>query len=324
MEVDDMKSKYKYIYIGISLMLIMLFVISCSNKDTVDQLASKEEMSVYFVNQVDGQLVSEKIFSDPKETDTDAKKIALAIASLEKGPQSTSLSPVILNDVQVKKVDILENGVKISLSSQYNDLEVQKQMIMRASVVKTLTNFPFVNWVEFLVENQPLQSPDGETIGPIFKDDIILVQPDPKPPTNVQNIVLYFSDEQGQTLVAENRKIQISNNVPLERYIVEELIKGPQNKNNIPTVPPETKINDIKTKDGVCQIDLSAEFKSKHSGGSTGELFTIYSIVNSLTELTPKVKSVAFLIDGKKQTEYKGHLDLSILFERDESLIEEK
>ncbi|HHX61838.1 MAG TPA: GerMN domain-containing protein [Epulopiscium sp.] len=319
-----MKSKYKSIYKIVGLVLIVLLMASCSNQVSDDEIVNKEEINVYFVNQVDGKLVSEKIYLDPKEIDTDEKKVRLAIGTIEKGPQSTSLSPIIPNDVKIQTIELVENGAKISFSSQYHDLSVQKQMIMRASFVRTLTYFPFINWVEFLVDKEPLLSPEGLPIGPIFKDDIVLVQPDPKPPTNQQNIVLYFTDEQAMGLVAENRKIQISNNVPLERYIVEELIKGPQNKNNIATVPPETKINDIKTIDGVCQIDLSAEFKSKHPGGSTGEIFTVYSIVNSLTESSPKVKKVVFLIDGKKQTEYKGHLDLSILFERDESLIEEK
>lgn len=315
-------NKYKAIFKVIFLSLIMLLVTSCSNKTSDGEMANKEEINIYFANQLDGKLVAEKVFLDPKEIDTDEKKVSLAMSSLEKGPQSTSLSPVMTNDIKVQSIQLDDNGVKLSLSGQYNDLEVQKQMIMRASIVRTLTSFPFISWVEFLVENKPLQSPEGDKIGPIFKDDIILVQPDPKPPTNVQNIVLYFSDEQAMGLVAENRKIQISNNVPLERYIVEELIKGPQNKSNLATIPPETKINDIKTKDGVCQIDLSGDIISKHPGGSTGEIFTIYSIVNSLTELSPKIQKVAFLIDGKKQTEYKGHIDLSILFERDESLIE--
>ncbi len=316
-----MRKKYKNSYKIIFLMLVMLVMTSCGDGVVDEKIPNQEEISVYFVNQLDGKLVAEKLFLDPKEIDTEEARVRVAIEALVKGPQSTSLSGVITNDLKIQTVDLIGNSAKVSVSSQYKDLDVQQQMILRASMVRTLTNFSFINSVEFLVDNEPLKSPDGEKIGPIFRDDIILEQPDPKPPTNVQNIVLYFADEDGVGLVAENRKIQISSNVPLERYIVEELIKGPQNNKNVQTVPSETKINDIKTKDGVCQIDLSTEFKSKHPGGSASETLTIYSIVNSLTESSPKVKKVAFLIDGKKQTEFKGHLDLSILFERDELLI---
>ena len=306
------------------LVILIILVITSCGQDVIedDQTINQEEISVYFINQLDDKLVAEQVFSDPREIDTDEKKVKVAINALRKGPQSTSLLPVITKDIELQSVELHENGIKISLSEGYHNMGVQKQMIMRASFVRTLTSFPFIHWVEFLVNSEPLLSTEGQEIGPIFKDDIILVQPDPKPPTNVKNIVLYFSNSQATGLVAEKRKIQTSSNVPLEQYIVEELIKGPQNQNNLPTVPAETTINAIKTKDGVCQVDLSAEFKSKHPGGSTGELFTIYSIVNSLTESSAKVKKVAFLIDGKKITEYKGHIDLSILFERDELLIE--
>lgn len=316
-----MKNQYRYKLGFLIFVFTLLFLVGCNNKAVEEDLVNKEEMNIYFINQVDGKLVAEKIFTNPKETDTNEKKVQVAIQALQKGPQSTSLLAVIPSDITIKNVTLHDNGAKVGMTGDYESLSVQEQMILRASIVRTLTNISSINWVEFLVEDQPLLSTGGDVIGPIYRDDIILAQPDPKPPTNVQNIVLYFSDDQAQELVAENRKIQVSNNVPIERYIVEELIKGPQNKNNIPTVPPETIINDIKTKDGVCHIDLSAEFKTKHSGGSTGELFTVYSIVNSLTESSPRVKKVSFLIDGKKQVEFKGHLDLSILFERDESLI---
>lgn len=316
-----MKKKYKVIYSLLFVVAIILGITSCAKGKSNGDLADKEEVNIYFINQLDGKLSAEKIYLSSDESDSDEKKVQKAIDAILAGPQTTSLLPVVPAGVDIKNTEIQDDCVVISLSDQYHKITVQKQMIMRASFVRTLTNFPFVSSVEFLVETEPLLSPEGEKIGPIFKDDIVLVQPDPKPATNVQNIVLYFGDEEGQVLIAENRKIQINNNVPLERYIVEELIKGPQNDNHVRTVPAETKINDIKTKDGVCQVDLSTEFKSKHQGGSTGELFTIYSIVNSLTESSPKVKKVAFLIDGKKQTEFKGHLDLSILFERDETFI---
>ena len=39
---------------------------------------------------------------------------------------------------------------------------------------------------------------------------------------------LYFSDETGEKLKSENRALYYSSNVPLERVVVEQLIKGPQ------------------------------------------------------------------------------------------------
>lgn len=316
-----MKTKYKNICRLLFIILAVLLTAACGKEAKSSTLNDQGELSVYFVSQADGKLGAETITLNPKEYNSDIKKLQGVVEALQKGPQSASLLPIITDDVTIESVELEDENVKVYLSKNYNELAVQKQMILRAGFVRTLTNLPFIHSVEFLIAGSPLISSDGEAVGPIFKDDIVLVQPDPNPPTNVQNITLYFGHSAKEGLVAENRQIQVNSNVPLERYILEELIKGPQNENYVRTVPQETKINDVKTKDGVCQVDLSSEFKSKHNGGSLGEMYTIYSIVNSLTESSPKVKKVSFLIDGKKQTEFKGHLDFSILFERDESLI---
>ena len=95
---------------------------------------------------------------------------------------------------------------------------------------------------------------------------------------------------------------------------MEQLIAGPESKDLFPTVPPETKIRDVKVVDGICYVDLSMEFVTKHGGGSSGEAFTIYSIVNSLTELS-NINKVQFLIEGEKLDEYKGDFDFGKPFE---------
>ena len=102
---------------------------------------------------------------------------------------------------------------------------------------------------------------------------------------------------------------------------MDELIKGPQTKGNLATVPSETKVRNIMTQDGICYVDLSSEFVSRHSGGKDKELLTIYSIVNSLTALDD-VSKVQFLIEGEKQEEYKGNVEFGQPFEPKEIVIE--
>lgn len=50
------------------------------------------------------------------------------------------------------------------------------------------------------------------------------------------------------------------------------------------------------------------------------EKLTIYSIVNSLTEVNT-VNKVQFLIEGEKINEYNGDMDFSKTFERNNELI---
>ena len=54
----------------------------------------------------------------------------------------------------------------------------------------------------------------------------------------------------------------------------------------------------IYIQNGICFVDFSKEFITNHSGGSSGELMTLYSITNTLTEY-PTIKGVQILIEGK-------------------------
>ncbi|WP_018247900.1 GerMN domain-containing protein [Orenia marismortui] len=121
-----------------------------------------------------------------------------------------------------------------------------------------------------------------------------------------REVKLYFSDKEAQYLLPESRKLKVSN---LYQSIVEELIEGPESKNLEITIPSQTRLIDIKLEDGTALVNFSKELKSKHWGGSTGEIITVYSIVNTLTSLE-EIDQVRILISGKKIDTLVGHLEL--------------
>ena len=53
-------------------------------------------------------------------------------------------------------------------------------------------------------------------------------------------------------------------------------------------------------------LDFSEEFINNHKGGVELEKLTVYSIVNTLTELN-EVNSVQFLINGKDDAKFKDN-----------------
>ena len=100
-----------------------------------------------------------------------------------------------------------------------------------------------------------------------------------------------------------------------------ELIKGPADiKNASRTIPIGTKLLSVEVSDSICFVNLSQEFISKHIGGSAGENMSVYSIVNSLTEI-PKIKKVVLLIEGQKIDTFIDMI-FNEPFTRDTSLIE--
>ena len=150
---------------------------------------------------------------------------------------------------------------------------------------------------------------------PYKEEEIKEVQP---VPTEVVEVTLYFSDSQAMYLVPEKRKIPQTSS--LARQAVIELIKGPENSDLYSTIPEGTQINEVYIVDDIVYIDLSEEIFKNHPGGSSGELMTVYSIVNTLTEI-PMIKGVQILVEGNEMKSLVGHIDISMPLLRDEDWI---
>jgi spore germination protein GerM len=58
------------------------------------------------------------------------------------------------------------------------------------------------------------------------------------------------------------------------------------------------------------RVNFNSALTKNHPGGSSAELMTVYSIVNTLTLNFPQIKRVQILIDGKPIETIAGHLSL--------------
>jgi spore germination protein GerM len=136
-------------------------------------------------------------------------------------------------------------------------------------------------------------------------------------------LTLFFADSQGSKLVAEKRFIQktAAKNVNEAAQIaMKELFKGPISGTLTSPFPKDVKSPTVKVNKNIATVDLSKDFVQKHPGGSSGESLTIFAIVNTLTTVEG-VNEVSFTIDGKKATEFKGHLDISKPFKKNPEIM---
>ena len=123
-----------------------------------------------------------------------------------------------------------------------------------------------------------------------------------------QTIVsLYFYNNDTKSLASEGRLIDVKELLenPYKR-LMELLTEGPQNTNLSKTIPDGTKVNKAEIKGDILYLDLSKEFIENHAGGEEAESATIYSIVNSMTNLT-EVNAVKILIDGEENKSFKDN-----------------
>ncbi|MGE5329948.1 MAG: GerMN domain-containing protein [Deltaproteobacteria bacterium] len=161
----------------------------------------------------------------------------------------------------------------------------------------------------------------------IKKEQPVLAQINEDKDTKIQegkdervDIQLYFGDSQSAMLKKEKRQVSLKEVLKdSPRVIILELMKGPSEKELFPVVPSGTKLLSIEKKEDTVTVNFSKEFRDNHNGGSAGETITLYSIVNSLTEIKD-VEKVQFLIEGKIEKEFKGHYEFDKPFIRNESL----
>ncbi len=126
---------------------------------------------------------------------------------------------------------------------------------------------------------------------------------------------LYFADENHQFLRAEERiLLQQDSAVEKAKSLINALIHGPKS-DLVPTLPEEARILALHvTEDAVAYVDFNRAVHKKHSGGILTELFTIFSVVNTLALNLEEVDQVKILIDGNEAKTLAGHIDIRFPF----------
>ncbi|MFQ6108194.1 MAG: GerMN domain-containing protein [Candidatus Aminicenantales bacterium] len=127
-----------------------------------------------------------------------------------------------------------------------------------------------------------------------------------------KKVDLFFPAEEDSLLHREEREIVASSSVVEEaRQVIEELLKGSRSGYLSP-FPPETKLREIYlTAEGIAYVDFTREIQEKHLHGSSAEMATIFSIVNSLTYNFEPIKKVFILVDGREKETLGGHISLA-------------
>jgi spore germination protein GerM len=133
---------------------------------------------------------------------------------------------------------------------------------------------------------------------------------------------LYFLGPDHRFLKAEERTlVQQDGVVERGRAIVCALIEGPEGE-FLPTVPAATSLLAFfVTEDGIAYVDFDRAISEKHPGGSLSELFTIFSIVNTLALNIPEIEAVKILIEGREAKTLAGHIDIRFPFRPDMLMI---
>lgn len=202
----------------------------------------------------------------------------------------------------------------VDFSQGFLTKDSTRNLLATYAVVKSLCQIDGITAVKVTVEGGEIIAPDNSRIDYLTDKDINL-ESDSHTSEN-RAIKLYFADKNSGRLTVEYRTIKVTDTMPIEQYIVSELIKGPSDTSLEAVLSPDTLILSAESSDGTAYINMSQNFIDKNSGSTEKEKRAVYAIVNSVCSI-PGINNVQFLIEGKKTTGFQ-HVDLSgILYSGD-------
>ena len=310
--------------------LIALYTVIFSHYRVFNNPYEGNMMNVYFFNPASGRLEPERR-AIPEGNYRQVASYLWEMLSL--GPESASLSNVFpenltgRTELRVLRTTYIDFGVRtieVDFNEDYLDIPPISEVIFRSAMVWTFTELDWVEDIIFFVNGNPLTRLDGEVIGPMDRDNVLI-----RPQITTEHIVrktveLYFANSNLTGLVAERRTIEVPSNLTEEWVVLQELMRGPFTEGLLSLIPPETIINDVYTESFTmtCYVDLSPAFDSRLTPGAPVRQLAVYSIVNTLTRLSSgNVERVQFLINSERVPNRNLDIDLSQVFEPDESLI---
>lgn len=272
---------------------------------------------IYYVNNDETKLVEREYES---ETRDGALLLDELLEELSRLSEKMEYETLLKKEIDVMGYT-LENGLlTLDFDESYHELRGTREILARASIVRTLTQAPGVERITFTVNGEQLTNAAGVAVGVMAADSFIENAGNEINAYEKVDLRLYFANETGDSLVEENRRNVVYNsNISLEKLVVEKLVEGPMADGAYPTINPATKIVSVTVKDGTCYVNLNNDFLSQPYNVASD--VTIYSITNSLVELS-NVNRVQISVNGETNLSYRENMSLNHVFERNLDILE--
>ena len=294
------------------ILLILLAAVTGCNR----QQPPMDGTVVYYLNKDATSIVpvSYEMTGDAPEI-----KVEELLAKLEESPESVDLRTTIPENVKLLSYSLDRQQLYLDFSAEYLNMDKATEILVRAALVKTMVQVEEVSFVGIRVTGESLKDSKGIGIGLMNENTFLDNMGSEEHATKIVNLNLYFANKNGDKLIPQSTVMEYNANVAVEKVVVEQLIAGPTEKGYYATIPKDTKTMSVTTKDGVCYVNLDTGFTAQ--GYDVLGTVTIYSIVNSLTEL-PGITSVQILVSGETSITYKDNISLESTFQRNPEMIE--
>ncbi len=286
--------------------LLALVFLGCGSQSG----QSSETVEIYRVVKSEYQMGGELLRAETLPKASGVTALDFVLNQLQTVSDSIELGRSMPEGVKIISRSLVGSEMMLELSEEYLELD---------GIEKTLTDYCIVLSLSSLSEIQTVSIYVGsELVTPGLSSGDVLLYDGEESPYEKQ-VRLYFAERNARYLSVEYHTLSVSDDSMLEKYIVDELLRGPNDDLLVSAIPEGTSLVSITTADGLCTVRLSNEFWTNRPESFAGERLAVYSIVNSLTSLS-EVSEVMIEVEGMPSDRYV-YMDLSSRLVRCDSVI---
>lgn len=273
----------------------------CGKKET------ESKYKIYYVNEEQGEVLAEGFV--PSEETTQIMLEEMTEKLNKKNAEGHTLLP---ENIEIQSCVDDDGMIRVDFNQEYHDLNPVDEVLLRASIVKDYVQIPNIYLVTITAEGTPIVDSQGQEIGAMSLDSFLENTGKEIMAYQYKELNLYFTNEEGNQLVPEARQVYYNGNTPIEKVIVEQLLRGPGESGHYATLPSDTRIVGVSVADGIAYVNLGKQFVDEAL--PVDAQIPIYSIVNSLID-AGNVSQVQISINGDTSLLFKDKVDMNQLFQ---------
>ena len=273
----------------------------CGKKET------ESKYKIYYINEEQGEVLAESFVPSEETTQTMLEEMTEKLN--KKNAEGHTLLP---ENIEIQSCVDDDGMIRVDFNQEYHDLNPVDEVLLRASIVKDYVQIPNIYLVTITAEGTPIVDSQWQEIGAMSLDSFLENTGKEIMAYQYKELNLYFTNEEGNQLVPEARQVYYNGNTPIEKVIVEQLLRGPGESGHYATLPSDTRIVGVSVADGIAYVNLGKQFVDEAL--PVDAQIPIYSIVNSLID-AGNVSQVQISINGDTSLLFKDKVDMNQLFQ---------